>query len=382
MDPVLNKKAEYLIPIAKPTLGEEEALVAYNVVKSGWISQGEKVVEFENLIAKAHGKEFGSACNSGATALILALNAAGVQRGDEVIVPDLTMVAVVNSVLAIGAVPVFAGCNEKSQVGNVGFYSILSNITAKTKAVIIVHTYGEPVEEFEEIVSQLQKKGIRVIEDCAESHYAINSNCKTVGSLGDYAIFSFYSNKIITTGEGGMVLTNNKEDKAHLDRLRMHCFTPGRHFWHSEHAWGYRMTDMQAAIGIVQHDRHNEFLLRRYHIYDLYHSLIKKNDWILPVKLTHLASPWVMPILVYQCREELRQYLAKNGIDHRTYFNPFHQQEFCKQYMRGVLYQGEEQYSSILGRIGIYLPVYPTLTDNEIEYICNTINRFINDTFE
>jgi len=377
MDPVVNKNAKFYIQIAKPTVEEEEKQALIEVANRGWLSQGEKVYEFEKLISTAHGKKYGCACNSGAMALILSLNAANIGHGDEVIIPDLTMIAVVNAVLAVGATPVFADSSYTSDVGNIDKITIERCLTAKTRAIILVHTYGEAITSIQKIINFAHEKGLFVIEDCAESHYAYDNENTMVGSAGDFAIFSFYSNKIITTGEGGMVLTNCEDAKDRLDRLRMHCFTPGRHFWHTEQAWGVRMTDMQAAIGIVQHSKRHRFLARRKEIRKIYEENWKDNT----TKKCNFANTqkgatnWVLPILTTN-RENLRKHLAENGIDHRTYFNPFHKQEFLTKYSRGGNDSFYYYIAENFGEKGLYLPIYPTLTNDEILYICEKVNEF------
>jgi perosamine synthetase len=372
MDPIINKNAKKYIQVAKPTLEQEEIDAVKQVVQDGWVSRGPKVKEFEQLIANAHNKKFGSSCNSGATALILALVAADVKAGDEVIVPDLTMIAVANAVLAIGAIPVFADSDVQSGVGNVSKITLNQCITPKTKAAIIVHTYGEPIEYTQDIVNFLHHKHIRVIEDCAESHYARDNNGNVVGSCGDLSIFSFYSNKIITTGEGGMVLTDNLDVKDRLDRIQMHAFTPGKHFWHTEHAWGVRMTDMQAAIGIEQHKKKDRFIIRRKEIRGIYEENITNSSILVPT--TPGSTNWVMPILVNE-RQKFREHLAENGVDHRTYFNPFSQQVFLTKYVTH-----DNPIARLLSETGLYLPLYPTLTDDDVLYICEVINKYNDKT--
>jgi perosamine synthetase len=373
-DPILNKDAERFIPISAPWLDDNESFAIQDCIANNWISQGPKVAKFEQEFAKTHDNLYGSACNSGTTAIHLALKAIGIEKGDEVIIPDFTMVAVANSVLACEAVPVFAdavAAVEKdgnvlcSLVGNTSLYSIKKCITAKTKAIIVVHTYGEPVEDIQAIADFCKQKNIFLVEDCAESTFARISG-KPVGSFGDIATFSFYSNKNITTGEGGMVLTNSAEIKDRLDRIRMHAFTPGMHFNHTERAFGYRMTDLQAAIGLTQLTKASFFMDRRRRYREIYDNRLKDCKKIIIPRTTPESGYWVMPILTNDqvTRDKYREHLANNGIETRTYFFPMSTQVFLKQYERN-----ECHVAKFLGKAGFYLPLYPKLSEEDINYI-------------
>ena len=369
MDPVVNRAAKRFIPVAEPAISKSEIEAVTAVVKSGWISQGEKVKEFAQIFSNAHGKKYGSACNSGTTALHLALAVCDVTAGDEVIIPDFTMIAVANATLLSGATPVFADVTDG--VGNISLDCIKGKITDKTKAVIVVHTYGEPIDDIVEISNYLKKRGIFLIEDCAESHYAVHKSGGTVGSFGDLAIFSFYANKNITTGEGGIVITDSKEVRDRLDRVRMHAFTPGKHFCHTERAFGYRMSNMQAAMGIEQHRRHEEFMLSRWTLRQRYENNLKDVSCIEIPETTKSSAWWIMPILADGHRDSLRAALADNGIETRSYFYPMHTQSFLTQYDLGEYPQANR-----LSQIGFYLPLNPTLSVDDIDYISEVIVNY------
>jgi len=378
MDPVLNKTADKLIPISEPWLGRQEALALTETIKDNWISQGPKVKEFEAAIAKVTHKTYGSACNSGTTALHLALHVCDVGPGDEVIIPDLTMIALANAVLLTGATPVFVDSNYKSEVGNLGLDNISRAITNKTKAVIVVHTYGEPVQDIKAIKDHCSRLSIKLIEDCAEALFGrLDNQC--LGSFGHLSVFSFYSNKNITTGEGGMVTTDSLEVKERLDRVRMHAFTPGKHFCHTERAFGYRMTDMQAAIGLAQLGRASEFMFRRKEIRQMYDEAINRDQiglgFFKVPPTTDSSAYWVMPLCTYlpRTRDKLREHLAYHGIDTRTYFQPMHKQVFLKKYANpndGYLW------SRYLADRGLYIPLYPKLKDEDINYIIDAIGSY------
>jgi len=372
MDPTLNLKAERLIWVAQPWLGNEEAQAVFDAVTDNWISQGPRVKKFEKAIAQSTGKTYGSACNSGTTALHLALHICDVTVGDEVIIPNLTMVALANAVLLTHATPVFCDSSLLSEVGNISYESVKSLITEKTKAVILVHTYGEPVEDIQLIVSYCKAKGIKVIEDCAECHFGTYED-QPLGSFSDIAIFSFYSNKNITTGEGGMFTTDSLEIKERLDRVRMHAFTPGKHFCHTERAFGYRMTDLQAAIGLEQFAKAEIFMSRRKKIREMYeHGLAGVRHLTIP-KTSDTSAHWVMPLLAKNSnqRDAIREQIADKGIDSRTYFQPMNEQAFLQEFSVGKYPRSRE-----LSKRGFYVPLYPKLSDDEVDYVIEALRTF------
>jgi len=373
MDPILNKSAERLIWVAEPSLGVEEERALAQCAKDDWISQGPRVAEFEDLIANSCDKKYGSACNSGTTALHLALRVEGVsEKSHHVIIPNLTMVALANAVLMAGGTPVFA--EVVGNVGNLSLDTIKEEVTPMTKAVIVVHTYGEPVKDIEEIVDWCKRRGISLIEDCAEAHFARHNN-KPVGSFADTSIFSFYSNKNITCGEGGMVVTDSPYVKERLDRIRMHAFTPGKHFCHTEEAFGYRMTDMQAAIGIEQFKKSKRFMVDRAIYRAMYNDRLRNNPLVKIPETTKTSGFWVMPVLARDetSRDGMREFLADHGIDTRTYFQPMHEQRFLTRYGTSLSGYGR---SIELSRRGFYLPLYPKLSADDINYIAQRLNRY------
>lgn len=380
-DPILNKRAARFIPVARPSVGWREALAVARVTLSGWISQGRKVAEFETMFAKSHGKECGSACNSGTTAIQLALAAAGIGEGDRVLCPAFTMVAVPNSILNVGAVPVFYDASQASLVGNSSIEEIrdayLSACDGRLpqwapRALIVAHCYGEVTAGMDKIRKWCDDKGIVLIEDCAEVHYA-----RGAGSWGDMVCWSFYANKNITTGEGGMVTTDRAEFKAKMDRIRMHAFSPLRHFNHTEKAYGCRMTEMQAAMGIVQHKRSGNLMARRAVLRALYdHALacdVLEDPFWTPAT-TPESAWWVMPIIcnTEAEREGLREWLAQDGIETRTYFVPMHQQDHLR------VYAGPERFprAEYLGRCGLYLPLYPAMSAAEVLYVARSVRAW------
>lgn len=366
MDPVVSLTAARHIPVARPSLGPAEAEAAKAAVESGWISQGARVEEFEKLIAESHGARFGVACCSGTTALHLALAGLGIGRGDRVVIPSLTMVAVANAVLYCEATPIFVDSNPDT--GNPAGREVNRIDWRNVKAVIAADLYGVPCDDFVATVGHAAPL-VRVIRDRAESHYAKS------WSDFDIATFSFFANKICSTGEGGMAICRSAETADRMRSLRAHAFTPGDHFNHSELAYGYRSTEMQAAIGIVQHGRRDEFLSRRSRIACLYF------EWLSRIEREVIEYPsrpygsvwWVFPILCQsrEHRDGLRAVLAADGIESRTYFQPLHRQPHLRRYA-----DAEYPVADDLAARGMYLPLYPSMTDGDVEYVCDSVRAY------
>jgi perosamine synthetase len=361
-EPVLVKDRRF-IPVAKPWITDCEIEAASKVVRSGWISAGQQVEEFEHEFAAAHGKRYGVACNSGTTALQLAITAAGVEAGDRVACPTMTMVACPNAIISAGGNPFLldsvpgSGCMDLDEIPARRY---------RPKAILYVHLYGVPVE------FDADTWIAKAIEDCAEAHYGSFENGSPVGSRGDFACFSFFANMIIACGEGGMVLTNSAEDAERMRGLRAHAFTKGEHFHHREHALGVRMTDMQAAIGLSQHRRREQIIQRRRRIFRQYMAG-PWPDWVRFQWRTPGSADWVFPILVREgfglTRDMVRQHLGSAGIETRSWFKPMHRQPHLKRFADGELFPVADD----LARRGLYLPIYPEMTDDDVSYVIETV---------
>jgi len=245
------------IPIAQPSLNGNELKYVTDALLSTWISStGKYIDQFENDFSKYIDMRYGVSTSNGTTALHLALMALDIGEGDEVIIPDLTFAATINAVLHANATPVVVDVSEESWC--IDPIEIQKAITPKTKAIIPVHLYGQPCE-MDAIMSIAKKYNLKVVEDCAEAHGATYRD-KKVGSFGDISCFSFFANKIITTGEGGMCLTNSKEIDVKLRQLRDHGMSKEKKYWHDMVGYNYRMTNIQAAIGCAQLERIDEIL--------------------------------------------------------------------------------------------------------------------------
>jgi perosamine synthetase len=363
-----------LIPVCEPLyLGKEEKYVR-DAVHSRWISSaGEYIGKFEEKFSGYCGTKFGVATTSGTAALHLALLAIGIKEEDEVVIPDFTMAAVLFAVLYCQAKPVFV--DVERDTWNIDLSKIEEKITRKTKAIVPVHTYGHPAG-MGHIMKLARKYNLFVIEDAAEAHGAqyLGKKC---GSIGDIGCFSFYSNKIITTGEGGMVVTS---DKKLADRCRYYknlCFSLSgkRNYIHNDLGFNYRMTNVQAALGLAQLENINKFIsLRRRHAKQ-YDALLKNIAGIkLPVEKEYAKNAyWMYGIVIEprkfgKSRDELMRLLAKKGIETRVFFRPLHSQKVLEKF--GMKDRGNYLVAESLSKNGLYLPSGSGLKTEEIEYIC------------
>jgi perosamine synthetase len=377
-DPVVNKSAPLFIPVAKPFLppmATKSNLL--DCVDGEWISSGPMVEAFERNIASAHfspGESHGVACNSGTTALHLALAAIGVGPGCSVAIPTLTMVAVANAVLYLGGRPVFV--DSRPSDGNMDGGKLVDAFERECcRTGVVAHLYGQPSDASD----ALRSAGFAgpIIQDCAECHYATNGNAKPLGKFAnDLLTFSFYANKIIACGEGGMVATSQWSLADRMRRLRAHAFTPGNHFNHSELAYGYRMTDLQAAVGLAQHDMKDSILSLREKVANIYLEALAEIDWIEFPERRPGCVWWVFPVTIRRGSrvsvEAARESLADRGVETRRYFKPLHTQGHLTKYVDpGETFPvADDLYSR-----GFYLPLYPQLTPNHVEYIAQSLRN-------
>ncbi len=367
-----EEESARIIPVADTLLDGNEMRYLTECVQSNWISSiGPFVREFERQFARACDCEFGVACSNGTVALHLALATLGLGPGDEVIIPTFTMIATANAVSYTGATPVLV--DAEPETWNMDVARIEEKITQRTKAIIVVHTYGHPVE-MDTVNEIARRRGLFVIEDAAEAHGAEYGK-RRAGSLGDVASFSFYANKIITTGEGGMVTTNNAEVAEIARRLRDHAFSSERHFWHQYRGFNYRMTNLQAAIGLAQTERLPELVERRRRNARIYTETLSHTQGLtLPRELDGSKNVfWMYGMLVeeeFGCsRDELRRSLAQQGIETRTFFIPIHFQPIYFAQFKGQRYPVAEA----LCRKGMYLPSGAGLTETDIRFVAEAV---------
>ena len=361
-----------IIPVCEPLLGGNETKYVMDCLETNWISSaGKYIPAFEEQFAQHCGARYGVACANGTVALHLALATLGIGPGDEVIIPTFTMIATANAVTYTGAKPVLV--DSEIRTWNMDVDQIEARVTEKTKAIMPMHTYGHPVD-MDKVWEIAEKYGLYVVEDAAESHGAEYKGQRT-GSLGDAGCFSFYANKIITTGEGGMITTNNEQIAKLASNLRDHAFSEERHFWHKYLGFNYRMTNLQAAVGLAQTERFEEFVQRRRdHAYH-YTSLLKDVPGITTPPEESWAKNvfWMYSILLDDgfglSRDELREKLAERGIETRTFFIPIHLQPIYFKAFKGERYPVAED----LCKRGLYLPSASSLTKGEIEYVVEQV---------
>ncbi len=357
-------KGKEKIYVCQPSIKEQEKKYVKDCMESGWISSlGKYVTSFQELFSAKMGCQFGIAVSSGTTALHLCLVAIGVQEGDEIIVPSFTMIATANAVSYCGATPVFVDAEKETLC--IDPNKIISKITKKTKAIIAVHIYGHPCD-MDAINDIAARHNLWVVEDSAEAHGA-RYHGRPCGSLGDISAFSCYANKIITTGEGGMITTNDKNLADICAYLKDFCFSPERHFWHKRLGYNYRMTNLQAAIGLGQTERLESIVQKKLEIAKWYTTRLKKYVRTPITKAGCFNVYWMYGIQIKK-KDELRQYLADNGVETRNFFIPMHLQPIYKT-------RGRFPVSEWAMEHGIYLPSGLDLTEEKIDKICKLIKR-------
>lgn len=369
------------IPVCEPTLLGNELKYVTDAVQTGWISSaGKYVTEFELKFAEYCGCKYGVAVCNGTVALHLALTALGIGKGDEVIIPDFTMIATAFAVCYTGAAPVFVDADFNTW--NIDVTKIEEKITSRTKAIIPVHLFGLMCD-MDTINAIAKKHNLKVLEDAAEAHGAEYKGCRA-GSCSDLAAFSFFANKNITTGEGGMVVTN---DEAIYNRLRYHknmCFPLDgpRNYLHDDIGFNYRMSNVVAAIGLAQVEKADEYRSMRIRNNALYRELLSNIPGIMfqPLMDDYLNVSWMNTILVDpkeygHTKDELREHLKQLGIDTRLLFEGMHRQPSLKHYGCNC----EENYpiTEHLTSSGLYLPSASNISVENIEHICQTIKQFV-----
>jgi len=360
------------IPISKPSITQKEIQYIMDAVSSGWVSSLGKYVDmFEEKFASYCGTKYALTTSNGTTALHLVLVALGIKPGDEVIVPDITFVATGNAVKYVGAKAVIVDIEEDTLC--IDPESVKKAITPKTKAIIAVHLYGHPAN-MEEINKIAEEYDLIVIEDAAEAHGA-EVNGKKVGSLGHVGTFSFYGNKIITTGEGGMITTNDENLYERMRHLRDHAMSKEKRYWHTEVGFNYRMTNVQAALGLAQLERIDEIIAKKRLIFEWYKEGLKDIEGI---KLNYEA-PWAKNVYWMVClevegytekqRDELMKRLKEKNIDTRPYFYPLSDMPMFEKADTPIAHKVYQR--------GLNLPSYFDITKDQVDYVCKTIKELL-----
>jgi perosamine synthetase len=366
-----------MIPVCVPLLGKKELEYVVDCIKTNWISsKGKYVEEFENKFAKYCNCKYGVSTTSGTTAIHLALASIGLKKGDEVIVPAFTMISSVFPIVYCGAKPVLV--DAESETWNMNTDQIEEKINDRTKAIMPVHIYGHPCN-MDNIVKLAEEYDLYIVEDAAEAHGA-EYNGKKTGGLGGIGCFSFYANKIITCGEGGMIVTNDEKIAETAKSLRNLSFPKGeRIYLHSQVGYNYRMTNMQAAIGLAQLERIDELVEMRRKNAKLYNDLLTDVDGIKlpPEKKWAKNVYWMYSILIGPefgtTRDELMKKLKDRQIETRPFFIPMNKQPVFQDlgFFRGETFP----IATDLSRKGLHLPSSSGLKATEIQYIYNMIKE-------
>ncbi|WP_305067606.1 DegT/DnrJ/EryC1/StrS family aminotransferase [Tellurirhabdus bombi] len=358
------------IPVYQPSLTGNEKKYVIDCLDSTWISsKGKYINEFEHKFANYLGAHNAVTVSNGTVALHLAMVALGIGPEDEVIVPTLTYIASVNAIVYEGATPVFV--DSEADSWQMDPEDVIRKITPKTKAILCVHLYGHPCD-MDRLTAIANEHGLFLIEDCAE---AIGTQYKgrLVGSFGDIATFSFYGNKTITTGEGGMVVTNNETLHDRCLHFRGQGLAKYRQYWHDVIGYNYRMTNICAAIGLAQLEQLDHFLSQKQQIAAWYAEGLEGTSYE-----THRAigdvvhSYWMCSILVKRSedRDGLRDHLQEHGIETRPLFYPVHTMPmYSHKYAR-------HKTAEDLGWRGMNVPSYPGLSREEVQYITDTIKSY------
>lgn len=352
-------------PVSQPAIGEKEIAYVTDAVTSGWVSSiGRYIEEFEKSFADFCGTKYALALSNGTTALHLALVSAGIKTHDEVIIPDLTFVATANAVTYTGARAVPVDIDSKTLCIDIG--SMEAAITPRTRAIIPVHLYGHSAK-MDALMTIAKRKGLLVIEDAAEAHGAEYKG-RRVGAIGDCGVFSFYGNKVITSGEGGMMTTDNQKLYQRAKLLRDHAMSPQKRYWHTEVGFNYRMTNLQAALGVAQMSRIHEFLQKRQLIMQWYRKFLGAE----PKLRLNYEEPdtknvyWMICLEIDGLKDEQRGVLMGKlrevGVDTRPYFYPISDMPMYQRAATPVAHAVSQR--------GMNLPSYTDLIEADVEEIC------------
>ena len=363
------------VPVNQPLLEGNEKKYLNECIDSGWISsEGSFVALFEEQFAKRHSRKHGIAVSSGTAALQISVDLLDLKEGDEVIVPTFTIISCVNAILQTKATPVLVDC--QSDTFNTSPKDIEKAITSQTKAIMLVHIYGLPVDS-DPIIEIAKNNGIVIIEDCAEV-IGLDYKERPCGSLGEMSTFSFYSNKHITTGEGGMILTDNDGFAEKAKSARNLCFQEDKRFYHDRTGWNFRMTNMQAAVGLAQLEQLDKFITIKRNMGRLYNKFLNGSKMFqIPIASTDYAENiyWAYGIVLSEeCKydaEEVIEFLKERKVGSRPFFHPMHLQPVFNDLK---LFLGEAHPNSEkIARRGLYLPSGLALTRVQIDYVSNVL---------
>jgi perosamine synthetase len=362
------------IPLSFPTLGQKEAEYVMDCLQSTWISSvGRYIDRFEEAFAKVAGTKHAITCSNGTSALHLALLALGLKPDEEVIVPDLTFIACANSVVYCGAKPVLVDIDR--EIWCIDATQIEALITPKTRGIIAVHLRGHPAD-MDAIMAIAQRHGLFVVEDAAQAHGA-QVRRKPVGSIGDVGTFSFFGNKMLTTGEGGMITTNDDGVAGRIRLLKNQGMTKERRYWHSVVGYNYRLTNVQAAIGLAQVERLPELLARHQQVAAWYQEELRGVRGLAWQQTREWARHawWQFVVVMEEAfaadRDAVLAKLQQAGIDARRLYYPTHQLPPYETSARGRQFPVADHHAAR----GICLPTWAGLKREDVHYVCEQLRR-------
>ncbi len=366
------------VPVNEPLLDGNERRYLAECLDTGWISsEGPFVAEFEQRFAERVGRRHGIAVCNGTAALDAAIDALGIGPGDEVILPAFTIISCIGQIVRSGATPVLVDSDPITW--NMDVSILQEKITHRTKAIMVVHTYGLPVD-MDPVLALCAKHDLKLIEDAAEAHGQTYRG-RACGSFGDISTFSFYPNKHVTTGEGGMLLVDDDEMAATCRDLRNLCFQPQRRFVHERLGWNLRMTNLQAALGVAQLERLDEFIARKRAMGKRYGELLAGLPIQLPLQATDYAVNiyWVHGLVLdddlgFDAEEAMRR-LGAEGIGTRPFFCPMHEQPVLRR--MGLFEKDSHPVAERLYRQGFYVPSGLALTESQTERVAEALHKVL-----
>ena len=372
----LSKKI--IFPVSIPYISKKDINFVNKTLKNGWISSnGPEVQKFEKKFSQYIDRKYSVAVSNGTAALEIAVKALGIKKNDEVLIPNFTIISNALAVLRQHAKPVPIDCNLDDW--NIKISDIEKKITNKTKAIIVTHIYSFP-NDMDKILKICKKRKIFIIEDAAEV-LGLNYKNKKCGSFGDISTFSFYANKQVTTGEGGMISVNSLQLYKKCCSLRNLCFGKSNRFNHDDLGWNYRMTNIQAALGLSQLKNINNVVKKKISVGRQYFQKLKKNKNLQILPPSNLFAKniyWIVGIVIKNKKiktKNMMKKLLRYGIQTRPFFWPMSEQKIFKKLK--IFDKANYPNSKYLSEYGFYLPSYLKLNNKEIDYICSVVNKLM-----
>ena len=367
------------IPVNTPVIGSYEKKYVLDVFKKNQLTSGVYLKKFEEKFSSLHNKKFGVSVSSGTAALEIAIKSLSLKENSEVIIPSFSIISTALCVVKNKLKPVLVDCDIKTW--NVTFEEVKKKINKKTSAIILTHIYGLPVD-MKEIITLAKERNIKIIEDAAEV-IGLKYKNKFCGSFGDISTFSFYANKHITTGEGGMILTNNKKIYNKCMSLKNLCFGNSKYnrFNHEDIGWNYRMTNIQAALGLSQLKNINNVVKKKISVGRQYFQKLKKNKNLQILPPSNLFAKniyWIVGIVIKNKKiktKNMMKKLLRYGIQTRPFFWPMSEQKIFRKLK--IFDKANYPNSKYLSEYGFYLPSYLKLNNKEIDYICSVVNKLM-----